>query len=262
MSEDAPSDHSGRGTDGDRHETDGYAGEQPDTERSGADTETDDPFADSIDWTDYWRDWTRESAETYPATVAVDHADRVERFWETCEWPDSTNGPVNAAFVGCGPGELPATMARRFPTTAVVGYDAAPSAVTLARERASELSNCTARRATLPAFEVDRRFDFVWCYATLHYVRETERAVEALFDRVGPGGRLVCTYPNEAFRAAHADASGRLRDRFRLAIRGENLLSADRIESLLDREVRDFWTLVGADGPFVRESNPCIVAQK
>ena len=58
-------------------------------------------------------------------------------------------------------------------------------------------------RILLPEPEVDRRFDLVYCYATLHYVEAVERALRALYELVRPGGHLVFNYPNRLTRAEY-----------------------------------------------------------
>lgn len=130
------------------------------------------------------------------------------------------------------------------------------------REQYADVPNVSFETAVLPAFDVDRRFDFAYTYATLHYVREVETAIRAIYRRVRPGGCLVCNYPNRETREEYRDVEGKLRERFRLVCGGENLTSRDRIAGLLDADVRDFWEVTDADGPYVRSSNPCVVVEK
>lgn len=213
-----------------------------------------DPFADTIDWDAYWREG-RDADADYPADVAAGKFELLERFFERVGVPD------DAAFVGCGPGDLPAAVAASYPGTLVVGYDAAASVLAANRDR-HDRPNLAFERAVLPAFDPGRQFDLVYCYATLHYVREAEAAVEALYRHVRPGGHLVCHYPNEATRRTHRDATGALAERFALVRAGANLLSRERVADLLDADVRDYWALVDADGPFVRPENPCVAVSK
>lgn len=214
------------------------------------------PFADTIDWNEYWRAWDEDSDEAYAASVSGGHFERLERFFDLVGVLD------DAAFVGCGPGTLAKSVAAAHPETHVVGYDAAESVVAMNREARSGHPNLSFRIAVLPGFDVGRRFDLVFCYATLHYVRDSERAVENLYRHVRQGGHLVCNYPNEAYREAHRDVEGELRERLTVAVEGENLLSRHRIADLLAAEPRDFWEVIDAEGPFVRSSNPCLVVEK
>ena len=81
-------------------------------------------FEKTIDWNAYWAD-DRESDQEpdNSASVSEGKDDLVTRFIEQTDVPD------RAAFVGCGPGILPASIARSYPATEVIGYDAAESII-------------------------------------------------------------------------------------------------------------------------------------
>lgn len=213
-------------------------------------------FTDTIDWDEYWRDWTEDEHEEYTASVSGGHFERLDRFFEHVGVPD------DAAFVGCGPSSLSVMVATAYPQMQVVGYDAAKPVIERNCEEYADLSNISFRQAVLPNFEVNRQFGLVFCYATLHYVRESESAIENLYERVCPGGQLIFNYPNKAYQESHQDAEGQLRERLQLPIEGENLLSREGITDVLDVDVRDFWNFVDAEGPFVRPSNPCVIVGK
>lgn len=216
----------------------------------------DGPFADTIDWDAYWAGWEPDAEEEYAASVSGHHHDRLERFF------DEVGVPETAAFVGCEPARLAAAIARAHPDTRAVGVDASSAVLDRNRATYGDLPNLSFERAALPEFPLDERFDLVFCYATLHYVGDVERALETLFAAVSAGGHLVCNYPNPAYREAHQDAQGELRERLHLPLSGANLLTRRAIEDCLDREVRDFWATVDAEGPVVRPENPCVVAEK
>lgn len=213
-------------------------------------------FTDTIDWDEYWREWDEDATEKYTASVSGGHYERVARFFEEVGAPDQ------AAFVGCGPGSLPVKVASAYPAMQVVGFDAAKSVIKRNREEYDDVPNVTFEQAVLPSFDVNRRFDFVFCYATLHYVREIERAIENLYAHVLLGGHLVFNYPNKAYQNDHRDVEGQLQERLQLAIDGENLLSQEKITEILDANAHDFWKVIDADGPFVRPANPCIIIEK
>ena len=213
-------------------------------------------FTGTIDWDEYWGNWSEETPEEYTASVSCGHYKRVIRFFDRVGVPD------DVAFVGCGPSSLSVKIATEFPNMHVVGYDAAWSVIEKNREEYAGLSNLTFEQAMLPIFDIDQEFDFVFSYATLHYVREIERAIEELYAHVRPNGHFVFNYPNRAYRNDHQDAEGQLRERLQLPINGENLLSQERIADVLNADVRDFWEFVGVDGPFVRLANPCVIVDK
>lgn len=210
--------------------------------------------ADTIDWDAFWAE--ADGADREGARASTIHARETVR-----RLLDAWGGTTSFADVGCGPGDVAFAVADHHPDATVVGYDAAASVVEEARGRARdrEIGNVRFERATLPAFDPDRTFETVFCYATLGYVAESERAVRALYDAVEPGGRLVCSYPNRLARGhyrsvvadpetALADVPGfdpdRFGERFRLVIEGENLLSYERIHGLLGRWPQSVFSVV------------------
>lgn len=210
-------------------------------------------YSGTIDWDIYWR--TGDDDE-YPASVGANKFDSIKRFFDTRGVPD------DAAFVGCGRAELPVQIAKSYPEVSVTAYDAARSVLNENRERYSGLSNIEFEMAVLPAFPSDRQFEFVWTYATLHYVRKIEAAITNLYEAVHPGGTLVCNYPNQHTQRTHEDLDGDLRDRFALVVNGENTISKNEIEAVLGTEAGDFWTVTDTSGPFVEPGNPCIFVTK
>lgn len=184
----------------------------------------------------------------------------LERFFERVGVPGSL------ADVGCGPALVPFELAPAYPDTEFHCYDVAPSVVEANRDRAASegLDNLQFAVAGLPDLGVDRRFDLVYCMATLYFVEDVERALVELYDVVAPGGTLVCNYPNRYTRAwASEDAEAQRREAFDLVARGENLLSYDRIRELLGRTPRSYWSAVGAgDADYARRSSPAVYVTK
>jgi len=180
-------------------------------------------------------------------------------------------GPTETgASVGCGPAVTLFALAERFPATEWYGYDLSPSVVADDRALAAEegLSNCSFAVAELPDLAgIDRAFDLVLCLAVLYFVRDTERALESLFDLLAPGGHLVVTLPTAAL-ADHADREfeGRKREAFSLVIDRENLLTPDDVAATVDRAPTDFWDAVDATtaavGDRERERWATVVVQR
>lgn len=214
------------------------------------------PFEKTIDWDEYWTNWSDKEDETYAAVVSGGHFERIQRVFE------QVGVPSTAAFVGCGRSSLPVKIGTAYPDMRVVGYDAARSVIEQRQDEQADVTNVTFKHAVLPEFAVDQRYEFVLCYSTLHYVREIERAIENLYAAIHSDGHLVFNYPNQAFQEDHQHAEGHLRKRFQLALNGVNLLSKERIEDILGVEIRDFWDVVDADGPFAQTANPCVMVDK
>lgn len=219
-----------------------------------------------IDW---GRFWTESDGDRRRSAHVGQYgkADVLSSFFESRTLPDSF------ASVGCGPAACPIALAERYPELAVYGYDAAPSAIQAARETVErrDLEKVSLDVAKLPKLDVEPRFDVVYCYATLHYVADVASALEALFDHVADDGVLLFNYPNRHTRATYRrlasgeadrplpDDAGAFRERYRLVFEGENLLSYDRIESILDRRPRSVWSVVDPpDAPWIGRDNPFV----
>ncbi|WP_439028308.1 class I SAM-dependent methyltransferase [Haloarchaeobius sp. DT45] len=189
----------------------------------------------------------------------------VDRYWPpTAERP--SGGPDSVASIGCGAAVDLFELAVRFPDTTFYGYDVSASVIRDNRRIADELGFDNVHFAVdaLPDLGTGRRFDLVYCMATLYFVDDTEAAVQALYDRVAPGGRLVFNYPN---RYTHTrfdrEFTGARRELFRHVVEGDNLLSYRCIEELLGTRPRDYWALVGArDHSFVGRDTPCVAVAK
>lgn len=211
---------------------------------------TDPTHPDTVDWNRYWTE--ADEADREHATPSAHHArDLLDDLFAEKGVPDSF------ASVGCGPGVVAFHVAERHPETTVVGYDAAESVLAENRERAREegVENARFEQAVLPGFDPGRRFDLVFCYGTLCYVPESERALRALYDAVAPGGHLVLGYTNRLARAHYcrrleadddeAGLSGEEREefeeRFRLVLDGETTLSYRQIHDAVGTWPRSFW---------------------
>lgn len=206
-------------------------------------------FTGTIDWEEFRTDADDDDRES--ATPSTHHVREA-----LADFAAETGGIDSVADVGCGPGVVSFDLAERFPDATVVGYDAAESVLTENRERADSegFVDVSFEHAVLPAFDPGRQFGLVLCYGTLAYVTESERALQALYDAVAPGGHLVLGYVNEfgaaRFRAQHADledSDDPRRDpeayarRFRLVMNGESTLSFDAIRNALGVWPRSIW---------------------
>ncbi|MFB6146123.1 MAG: trans-aconitate 2-methyltransferase [Halobacteriaceae archaeon] len=215
-------------------------------------------YEGTIDWDAYWR----EECDAGALDVTSDDTKvtLLERFFE------QAGTPASVASVGCGDATLPAALAGSYPETAVWGFDAAPAIIEQNRETYADRDNLRFDVAALPGPEIDRQFELVYCYGTLHYVRETAQAMRDLYDLVAPGGHLVVNYPNAGSQAAHqehTEVDSRMYERFELVYEGENLLSGDRIADLLDAPIKDFWAAVDApDTHWTKPGNPCVYVRR
>ncbi|RBI62988.1 class I SAM-dependent methyltransferase [halophilic archaeon] len=210
-----------------------------------------------MDWERFYEEADYDRCAYLGGEAMVDLA---ERFFERVGVPD------DFASVGCGPAVCPFALADRYPDAEFVGLDLSPTVVADNRERAAErgLENLDFAVDSLPSLDVDRRFDVVYCVATLYFVVDAERAVAELYDRVREGGHLVLNYPNRYSRARFdREFEGRKREAFELVLEGENLLSYEAIRAATGGRPRSYWRLVDAeDREFADRARPCVVVEK
>lgn len=88
--------------------------------------------------------------------------------------------------LGCGSGELTERIAQAGAT--VVGLDASPEMVALARRQFPELEF---RVADATTFDFREQFDAVFSNAALHWMPEATAVVQRVYQHLRPGGRFV-----------------------------------------------------------------------
>jgi trans-aconitate methyltransferase len=91
--------------------------------------------------------------------------------------------------VGCGTGHLTAKIAET--GAQVVGIDRSPDMIRQAKEKYPSL-----RFEVMDAREIqlDSQFDAVFSNATLHWIKEPERAIAGIGNVLRPGGRFVAEF--------------------------------------------------------------------
>jgi trans-aconitate 2-methyltransferase len=185
-------------------------------------------------------------------------------------WIQPVDPPSLVVDLGCGPGDLTARLAERWPDAQVVGVDSSPSMLAEARRDHPEI---TWVEADLAAYAPPRRAEVVFTNAALHWLPDHERLLPALLDRATPGGVLAVQVPDDWDSPSHTAAfalaaSARWRDRLDVDLPAHPLLTPEQYLDLLlpsAAEV-DCWTttyhhvLEGADpvvewfkGSFLRE---------
>ncbi|HXG22225.1 MAG TPA: methyltransferase domain-containing protein [Methylomirabilota bacterium] len=107
-----------------------------------------------------------------------------------------------AADLGCGPGNLTATLVERWPEAAVWGVDNSPdmlaAAATLpAHERLFFI------QADLAMWRPDRPLDRIVSNAAIQWVPDHEQVLAHLYSLLAPGGVLAVQMPNNFDEPAH-----------------------------------------------------------
>lgn len=115
--------------------------------------------------------------------------------------------------VGCGPGFFCAELLEEVGSSgAVVGIDASPQMLSLARRRCESHGNAAFQEADATALPVeDASFDGALCVQVLEYVREYPSALAELYRALRPGGRAVVWDTDWATVSWHSTDPSRMR---------------------------------------------------
>jgi trans-aconitate 2-methyltransferase len=152
---------------------------------------------------------------------------------------------------GCGSGRVTRLVAERVPQGRVVGVDASPSMIELARKRLADLGDRVRLEVhDLIDLEIEEPVDAIFSNATFHWVLNHERLFERLFAALRPGGVLEAQCGGrgnvEEWQRAIESAAGD--ERFSAYLRGmpaaTNFASVGDTESRLARsgfEVGAVW---------------------
>jgi len=144
-----------------------------------------------IDWDDCWASELTDYDEGWSYEMAHGIAETLDQFFEKVGVPESI------VSVGCGPAISLLDLAGVHPDSHFSGYDISQTVLNEARTRRDErgLRNVSFAVDRLPKLQTDRTFDLVYCFATLHYVADSETAIRSLWERVAPDGHLIVNYP-------------------------------------------------------------------
>jgi ubiquinone/menaquinone biosynthesis C-methylase UbiE len=94
--------------------------------------------------------------------------------------------------VGCGTGEFARMAVERFPKLTIIGLDATPAMVELARAKLAGRSRVTFQVSQADALPFGaEQFDAVVCANALHHLRAPQQALQEWVRVLRPGGRLI-----------------------------------------------------------------------
>jgi trans-aconitate 2-methyltransferase len=109
--------------------------------------------------------------------------------------------PGYVADLGCGPGNLTAALARRWPEATVVGVDNSPEMVAAARAANPGLSF---QLGDVWDWRPERPLDVLVCNAVLQWVPGHDELLLRWADLLAPGGWLAFQLPGNFDRPSHA----------------------------------------------------------
>jgi trans-aconitate 2-methyltransferase len=139
---------------------------------------------------------------------------------------------------GCGSGRVTALLLERLPRGRVVGVDASPAMIEVARERFAGDDRVELHVGDLAELDLTSPVDHVFSNATFHWIADHRRLFERLFAALRPGGSLEAQCGGEgnvaewirALQAAEGD------ERFAPYLRG--MAPAHHFASVGDTEAR------------------------
>lgn len=143
-------------------------------------------------------DWHSEIAAEFDARYEVSPAFR-ERLDVWAALIDTYGGADSDVLdAGCGSGVMTSVAAHK--VKSVLGVDASPQMIGLARQRCKLLDNADFKVGMLGDRDVatDQTFDVVLCSSVLEYVDDLDGALGWLAAKLKPGGTLLVSMPNGA----------------------------------------------------------------
>jgi trans-aconitate 2-methyltransferase len=112
--------------------------------------------------------------------------------------------PGFVADLGCGPGNLTATLAQRWPDSDVLGLDSSAEMIEAARAQAGDNPRLTFQRADLRDWRPQRPVDVLVSNAVLQWVPDHFDVVRRWPGLLAPGGWLAFQLPGNFDQPSHA----------------------------------------------------------
>src|SRR5258708_16418111 len=119
--------------------------------------------------------------------------------------------PGYVADLGCGPGNLTAVLADRWPAAEVVGVDSSPEMIAAAREEARHRDRLSFALADIWDWRPARRLDVLLSNAVLQWVPGHVDLVGRWPGLLAPGGWLAFQLPGNYDQPTHAVLAGLVR---------------------------------------------------
>jgi trans-aconitate 2-methyltransferase len=112
--------------------------------------------------------------------------------------------PGYVADLGCGPGNLTAALAERWPDATVVGVDSSPEMIATARASTEPAGNLSFALGDVRDWRPERPLDVLTCNAVLQWVPGHDELLLRWADLLAPGGWLAFQLPGNFDQASHA----------------------------------------------------------
>lgn len=112
--------------------------------------------------------------------------------------------PVSVYDLGCGPGNLTAHVARKWPDARTVGIDSSPEMIHRARADHPDVEFV---EDDISTWAPEEPVDVIFSNATLHWLDHHGRLFPRLLDFLRPGGALAVQMPNNWAAPTHTVAA-------------------------------------------------------
>jgi 2-polyprenyl-3-methyl-5-hydroxy-6-metoxy-1,4-benzoquinol methylase len=146
---------------------------------------------------------TDEEVDAYASAAAATYLESIDRTFvehlaRLIEGTPLASGECRVLDFGCGPGQIPIMLARRWPRMRILGLDAGPNMIEQARSDAATAAvdiDFDVQRlgpqgdARLPY--TDGEFDIVLCNSVLHHLDDPLGTLDELARVVNPGGAVL-----------------------------------------------------------------------
>jgi trans-aconitate 2-methyltransferase len=119
--------------------------------------------------------------------------------------------PGYVADLGCGPGNLTAALADRWPTAQIIGVDSSPEMIAAAREQAGTHGRLGFALGDVRGWRPARPLDVLMCNAVLQWVPGHLDVVRQWPGLLAPGGWLAFQLPGNFDQPTHTILLGLLR---------------------------------------------------
>jgi trans-aconitate 2-methyltransferase len=115
--------------------------------------------------------------------------------------PVRAEAPRSVVDAGCGPGNLTATLAERWPTARVLGFDSSPAMIERAQEHAGDRVHFAVDDAT--TWKPDNPVDVLVSNATLHWIDGHDLLAARWLEYLASGGWLAFQVPGNFNSPSH-----------------------------------------------------------
>ncbi len=111
----------------------------------------------------------------------------------------SLENPATIVDLGCGPGNVTAILAERFPKARIQGIDSSPEMLA----KASEIKGIDWREENVAGWRPENPPSLIYSNAALHWIPDHENLFTRLLGLLAPGGQLAVQIPRNHLAATH-----------------------------------------------------------